>query len=587
MFFKNPVFSFFIITVTASSILAQDAFLFMDVSGSMQGQKEKHAKESAKLGVAILDDGFDVQVIAFNDSAKASRIFSMTQESERDAAKKWLDRISIGGGTDYLSALRATTIQKDSLAIWISDGAHNGPPEPVRDFVKKNVRGKLYTIAVECPRNSPAEQLMTDMAVLTGGSFVRVEKSEDLVTTMVEITARVSGNYRSLAPDKDVIQFNAKKGRMLAVGYAGEPKVDVKPATANTARRHHADLPGHDVDLLFVDLGRDSNVTVRLMKKGIPSAHLGEIHVDGFPTAEMNVETEDGRIVAGGDVDVTFAFKEDGQTIDPRKRQDLNAEANIVDASGKVLASAQAKPSKQRANLKATVKVPENVPETVTIAGKTGVQTSGGHEFVATEKRSVAVVKMYHLNCEPSTLRLGGKVGVISGNLQLQVADAAAGPVTYSAVFADKQPEGQRILSTKTAPKGILLQFEATRPGAYRGRLLVRATTTVRVKPLHVPYEFTVKPKHLGLAIPKQRTIDLGTALAASGTLTSLLTFPSHDGEEVLYVVDVEDLGSSNGTHVDDVPVMFSVLKAGDLVQMGKLAFWFDVLLETRGLNPE
>lgn len=49
----------------------------------------------------------------------------------------------------------------------------------------------------------------------------------------------------------------------------------------------------------------------------------------------------------------------------------------------------------------------------------------------------------------------------------------------------------------------------------------------------------------------------------------------------------IEDLGSSNGTHVDDVPVLFSVLKAGDLVQMGKLAFWFDVLLETRGLKSE
>jgi len=49
----------------------------------------------------------------------------------------------------------------------------------------------------------------------------------------------------------------------------------------------------------------------------------------------------------------------------------------------------------------------------------------------------------------------------------------------------------------------------------------------------------------------------------------------------------LEDLGSSNGTHVDDVPVMFSVLRAGDLVQMGKLAFWFDVLLETPGFDSE
>lgn len=49
----------------------------------------------------------------------------------------------------------------------------------------------------------------------------------------------------------------------------------------------------------------------------------------------------------------------------------------------------------------------------------------------------------------------------------------------------------------------------------------------------------------------------------------------------------LEDLGSSNGTHVDDVPVMFSILKSGDLIQMGKLAFWFDVLLESLALQSE
>jgi pSer/pThr/pTyr-binding forkhead associated (FHA) protein len=49
----------------------------------------------------------------------------------------------------------------------------------------------------------------------------------------------------------------------------------------------------------------------------------------------------------------------------------------------------------------------------------------------------------------------------------------------------------------------------------------------------------------------------------------------------------LEDLGSSNGTHVDDVPIMFCVLKSGDLVQMGKLAFWFDVLLESLALQAE
>jgi pSer/pThr/pTyr-binding forkhead associated (FHA) protein len=49
----------------------------------------------------------------------------------------------------------------------------------------------------------------------------------------------------------------------------------------------------------------------------------------------------------------------------------------------------------------------------------------------------------------------------------------------------------------------------------------------------------------------------------------------------------LEDLGSSNGTHVDDVPVIYAILKSGDLIQMGKLAFWFDVLLESKALQLE
>jgi hypothetical protein len=32
---------------------------------------------------------------------------------------------------------------------------------------------------------------------------------------------------------------------------------------------------------------------------------------------------------------------------------------------------------------------------------------------------------------------------------------------------------------------------------------------------------------------------------------------------------------------------MFCFLKSGDLIQMGKLAFWFDVLLESLALQSE
>lgn len=42
----------------------------------------------------------------------------------------------------------------------------------------------------------------------------------------------------------------------------------------------------------------------------------------------------------------------------------------------------------------------------------------------------------------------------------------------------------------------------------------------------------------------------------------------------------IEDLGSSNGTYVDGVPVVSCVLHGGDSVQLGHSLFLFDRLLE-------
>lgn len=42
----------------------------------------------------------------------------------------------------------------------------------------------------------------------------------------------------------------------------------------------------------------------------------------------------------------------------------------------------------------------------------------------------------------------------------------------------------------------------------------------------------------------------------------------------------IEDLGSSNGTYVDGVPVVSCVLHSGDSVQIGHTLFLFDRLME-------
>ncbi len=52
----------------------------------------------------------------------------------------------------------------------------------------------------------------------------------------------------------------------------------------------------------------------------------------------------------------------------------------------------------------------------------------------------------------------------------------------------------------------------------------------------------------------------------------------------------LEDMGSSNGTYVDGVPVVSCVLRPGDTIQIGRIVFEFEVRLAPgtglEGFNP-
>jgi pSer/pThr/pTyr-binding forkhead associated (FHA) protein len=50
----------------------------------------------------------------------------------------------------------------------------------------------------------------------------------------------------------------------------------------------------------------------------------------------------------------------------------------------------------------------------------------------------------------------------------------------------------------------------------------------------------------------------------------------SREGDDFI----LEDLGSSNGTHVDGIPIVSCVLRDGDTVQIGQNLYRFERLLE-------
>lgn len=187
---------FVLISPVGTAIRGAETALVVDRSGSMAGDKLRAAVEGGKLFTAILPQGDAVRLVAF-DGAASSATFRIDSSGGRDQALRWLDKLSARGGTDYLTALQAIT-ESPSAIVFLSDGEHGGSPEAVLELVQRRFVGRttIHTIAIQTVASSPAEKLLVDMAAATGGTFTRVEQSEQLVKALVGIAIRL-GNYRA------------------------------------------------------------------------------------------------------------------------------------------------------------------------------------------------------------------------------------------------------------------------------------------------------------------------------------------------------------------------------------------------------
>jgi hypothetical protein len=530
--------------VASASMFAQAAHgaaihVYVDCSGSMAADgKSQAAREGAKLFVAMGENSSDLVIVPFNHTALIGK-FSMPRD--RDMALKWIDAFRADGGTDYLTALKVAELPPAAEGVFLSDGGPNSPPAEIFQFLKAHCKGKLHTVAIDCPAGSPPEKLLMEMAALTGGSFTNVENSEALVTAMLALATRL-GRYRSHRPDQDSVQFRASTGRILAFGYDGVPEISASPTCASAILRHHAALPEQKVDLAALDLTTTTDVTLRLTRKRTATARLGDIHRSDLPEAHVEVETKGGRVAGGDTLKATVRFIDrDGHPVPPNSN--LSAEVQILDPSQKVLSSAVANPSPDRTKYQAQVAIPSQ-PGTVTLRTKTAVATPEGHAFIATDDRTVVVANAYALAATPVPLQLTAKLGQWQCPLDVRIVGAPGTSATFSAELPPNV-SGLRLLTTTTAGEKLVLQFEATAPGTHRGSLLLRANAPVLTKSLAVPFVFTVEPLLRGLALPTTRQIDLGSVTAQCGLREVALHIPSLDDQPAAYDVQVRDLAGS------------------------------------------
>jgi len=88
----------------AEAIVAKDVLFVLDTSGSMEGKKLQQAKDALEFVLDHLQEEDRFNIIAFNTSI-SKYATSLRPASERDEARRFVRRLSAGGGTNIHRAL--------------------------------------------------------------------------------------------------------------------------------------------------------------------------------------------------------------------------------------------------------------------------------------------------------------------------------------------------------------------------------------------------------------------------------------------------------------------------------------------------
>lgn len=172
----------------------KDVTLVIDRSGSMLGAPMEQAKRAASQIIDKLDDGDRFNVLMFDDSVDA--LFSKPQRvtsKTRDRAKRFIDRLDAGGGTDIALALKLAfekqhQSQRPKTVLFLTDGRSDSKEAlSVAKAEKGDVR--VFTVGLGAKVEKP---LLSRLAAEKRGTFTYVESASTLQARMGKLFSNIS-----------------------------------------------------------------------------------------------------------------------------------------------------------------------------------------------------------------------------------------------------------------------------------------------------------------------------------------------------------------------------------------------------------
>lgn len=174
---------------SATKRLPVNLAIVIDRSGSMQGDKIKHAREAALQAIDRLKDNDIVSIVAYDTSVEV--LVPATKAADRDEIKRRIRTIKADGNTALFAGVSkgAAEVRKFlddkhvNRVILLSDGLANvGPSSPMelgqlgRSLIKEGI--SVSTMGLGTGYN---EDLMSKLALESSGNHTFIEDAENLI----------------------------------------------------------------------------------------------------------------------------------------------------------------------------------------------------------------------------------------------------------------------------------------------------------------------------------------------------------------------------------------------------------------------
>jgi len=220
--------------------------LVIDKSGSMSGDKIKHAREAAQAAVAQLADDDIVSVIAFDETVQV--LVPATKASDRQTILNGIERLTAGGHT----ALFAGTVkggaevrkflsrERVNRVVLLSDGEANVGPSTASALGQLGATMRREGVAVTTVGLGLAynEDLLVQLALQSGGQHVAIRDHQQLAAIFRE----GFGGLASIVAQEVVVKVTLAPG--------------VRPVRV---------------------LGRDAEITGQTVTVAMPELYAGEL----------------------------------------------------------------------------------------------------------------------------------------------------------------------------------------------------------------------------------------------------------------------------------------------------------------------